>query len=347
MSLLKMSALLAAVLCGAGTAAEARPLNLLIWESYIDPAILADFTAETGIAVNQVLYDSGDARDEIMADPRSNIDVSVVGENAAALFGTRGVLAPIDTAAIPSLSDYDTRWSARCAGYGVPYLWGTMGILYRTDKVTTAPTSWNDLMKPAESLRRHIAMYDDHNEAFIAPLVLLGKSINANDTESLKAAFALMKAQAPFVLTYDYVVTAVQDPAIGKEIYMALGYSGDQRALNEKVGKSDLWRYAVPKEGTLSWLDCISVMAASPQKADALALVEHIVSARNAARNAQTLDMPTASLKALPLIPPAMRQDASVYIPDAVLSRSQYQIPLSVQSVQTRRRIISSMANYQ
>ncbi|MFP5075950.1 spermidine/putrescine ABC transporter substrate-binding protein [Rhizobium sp. YIM 134829] len=347
MSLLKKAACIAAILCAAGPVAEARPLNLLIWESYIDPSILKDFTAKTGIEVNQVLYDSGDARDEILADPRSNIDLSVVGENSAALFGKRGVLAPLDAANVPALADYDTTWKDRCVGYGVPYLSGTMGILYRSDKVTRVPTSWNDLMKPDEALRRHIAMYDDHNEAFIAPLVLLGKSINANDAESLKAAFTLMKAQAPYVLTYDYVITAIQNPTIGKDIFMALGYSGDQKALNDKAGAQDLWRYAVPKEGTLSWLDCISVMQASPQKADALALVEFIASAPNAARNAEALDMPTASLKALPLIPETMRNNPAIYVPAEILSRSQYQTTLSVQSVQTRRRIISSMANYQ
>ncbi|OJF94004.1 polyamine ABC transporter substrate-binding protein [Pararhizobium antarcticum] len=342
---LAISATLAGFLVS--TAAHAETLNLLIWESYIDQKILDRFTETTGVAVNQIFYDSGDARDEILSDPNSNIDLAVVGENGAELFGKRGILEGLTQANVPSLTGYRPDWNARCAGYGLPYLWGTMGIVYRSDKVKTTPTSWTDLMVPAPELKKHIAMYDDHNEAFIAPLVLLGKSINANDTETLKAAFEVMKTQAPFVLTYDYVITSIQNPDTGKEIYMAIAYSGDQHVLNEKAGTPGVWRYAVPKEGTLSWLDCLAVTADSPRKAQALQLLDFIGSPENAAANALALTMPTASEAALPLIPADMLNDPEIYTPADILAKSQYQKELSVQSIQTRRRIISAMANFQ
>ncbi len=334
-------------LFGCTTLARAETLNLLIWEAYIDQAILDDWTAATGVNVRQIYFDSGDARDEILADPNSNIDLSVVGENGSALFGKRGILAPLTTQDVPSLKDYAAHWTSRCGGYGAPYLWGTMGIVYRSDKIAATPTSWKDLMQPAPALKKHIAMYDDHNEAFIAPLILLGKSINANDSETLKQAFEVMKGQAPSVLTYTYVITSIDNPDYGRDIYMALAYSGDQKVLNEKAGTPGVWRYAVPHEGTLSWLDCMAVTAASPRKALAMKLLDHILSAKSAALNAQTLGMPTASTAALALIPEAMRSDPAIYTPDDILERSQYQTELSVSSIQTRRRIISSMANFQ
>ena len=80
----------------AAAPASAATLNLLIWESYIDAQILADFTAETGIEVRQTFYDSGDARDEILADPSSNIDVVVTNENGAKLYGNRGIIMALD-----------------------------------------------------------------------------------------------------------------------------------------------------------------------------------------------------------------------------------------------------------
>jgi spermidine/putrescine transport system substrate-binding protein len=327
--------------------AQAETLNLLIWESYIDQKILDRFTEKTGVTVHQIYYDSGDARDEVLSDPSSNIDLAVVGENGAELFGKRGVLEPLSGQNVASMNDYKPEWTSRCAGYAMPYLWGTMGIVYRSDMVKTAPTSWNDLMAPDPALKKHIAMYDDHNEAFIAPLIMLGKSINANDNETLKAAFEVMKKQAPFVLTYDYVITSIQSPENGKNIYMALAYSGDQHVLNEKAGTPGVWRYAVPKEGTLSWLDCMAVTAASPRKALALQLVDFIGSPQSAADNALALTMPAASDKALELIPADMRANQEIYPPADIMAKSQYQKELSIQSIQTRRRIISSMANFQ
>jgi spermidine/putrescine transport system substrate-binding protein len=335
-----MTALLAA------GAANATTLNLLIWESYIDEQILADWTAETGVAVHQTFYDSGDARDEILADPNSNVDLTVTGENGARLYGNRGILSAIDTSNVPSLKDYSQEWTERCGGFGLPYLWGTMGILYRSDMVTTRPSSWSDLMVPAEALKGHIAMFDDHNEAFIAPLVLLGKSINANDNETLKEAYELMKKQSPYVLTYSYVITSIQNADQGDNIFMALGYSGDQHVLNEKVGAPGLWRYVVPKEGTLSWLDCMSVNERSPNKELALKLLDFIANAKNAARNASSLNMPTASSAALEFLPEDMRSNPEIYAAPEILAKSQLQEELTVQSVQARRRIISSLAKF-
>ena len=136
-------------------------------------------------------------------------------------------------------------------------------------------------------------------------------------------------------------------PEIGRNIYMALAYSGDQHVLNTKAGTPGVWRYTVPKEGTLSWLDCVSVAAHSPRKALALKFLDYLGSPESAAANAESLAMPTASDAALKLIPKATRDDPEIYTPADILAKSQYQEELSIQSIQTRRRIISSMANFQ
>ncbi|OLP54498.1 spermidine/putrescine ABC transporter substrate-binding protein [Rhizobium rhizosphaerae] len=327
--------------------AQAETLNLLIWESYIDQSLLDSWSARTGISVKQSYYDSGDMRDEMLADPESKADLVVIGEGGGAIFGKRGLLEPLSVETIPALESYEPSWRQRCGGYGVPYLWGTMGILYRSDQVTSAPTSWEDLLLPSSGMRKHIAMYNDHSEAFVPALVYLGQSINTNDKPVLKAAFELMKRQAPFVLTYDYVISSVQDPKLGDRIYMALGYSGDQKTLNDKTGQKNFWRYAVPKEGTLSWLDCIAVMAHSPRKALALDLVEFLSQPRQAAQNAVALRMPVVSQAALAFVPPAQRGDPEIYPPDEALARIQFQTELSAQSIQLRRRIITAVASFQ
>ncbi|AFL49168.1 spermidine/putrescine transport system substrate-binding protein [Sinorhizobium fredii] len=336
---------LATLLCAAASRAET--LNLLIWEAYIDQGLIDRWTQETGVAIRQINFDSDDARDEILANPSNSIDLVVVDENGAHLFGKKGILETLREDNLPALADYAPEWRDRCAGYGLPYFSGTVGILYRSDVIAQPPTSWQDLMRPAASLKKHVAMFDDHTELFVPPLMLLGASINTSDTGTLKAAFDLLKAQAPAVLTYDYVITAIQDQATGKDIHMALGYSGDQHVLNDKVDRRGLWRYVVPQEGTLSWLDCVSVIASSPHKQRALEFLDFIGSPESAAANALALTMPTTSSAALKLLPEAMRSDPEIYPPAATLAKSQYQQELSIQSVQARRRIISTLANFQ
>ncbi|OLP58707.1 spermidine/putrescine ABC transporter substrate-binding protein [Xaviernesmea oryzae] len=327
--------------------ASAETLNLLIWEAYVDPALLREWSAKTGVDVKQTYYDSGDLRDEMLADAANHVDLVVIGESSGPLFGKRGILEPLTGSTVPALANYVPAWRDRCGGYGVPYLWGTMGILYRSDVVTEKPTSWEDLLLPSSGLRKHVAMYDDHNEAFVPALVYLGQSINTNEKSVLKAAFDLMKRQAPYVLTYEYIMSSIQNPEIGDRLYLALGYSGDQKALNEKLGRPGLWRYAVPREGTLSWLDCLAVMAASPRKALAIDLVNFLSQPKQAAQNAVALRMPVLSTAALALVPPEQRGDPEIYPPQEALAKSQFPTPLSMQSIQVRRRIITAMASFQ
>ncbi|PST26315.1 spermidine/putrescine ABC transporter substrate-binding protein [Mesorhizobium plurifarium] len=336
---------LAALLCA--SASRAETLNLLIWEDYIDQGLIDRWTEKTGVSIRQINFDSDDARDEILADPGRNIDLVIVDENGAMLFGRKGVLEPISDANLAALKDYAPERRKTCAGYGLPYFWGTVGILYRSDVVKQPPTSWQDMMRPAPALRKHIAMFDDHSEIFVPPLMLLGASLNADDTETLRAAFELLKAQAPFVLTYDYVVTSIQDPALAGEIHLALGYSGDQHVLNNKAGKAGLWRYSVPKEGTLSWLDCFSVAAESPRKQRAIEFLNFIASPEAAAANALALNMPTASSVALKLLPETMRSDPEIYPPSEIMAKNQHHKELSVRSIEARRRIINTLANFQ
>jgi spermidine/putrescine transport system substrate-binding protein len=340
-----ISVFLATLLCA--SASRAETLNLLIWEDYIAESLIDRWTEKTGVSIRQINFDSDDARDEILADPGRNIDLVIVDENGAMLFGRKGIIEPLSETNLPALADYAPQWRKSCAGYGLPYFWGTVGILYRSDVVTPPPTSWRDMMHPAPALQKHIAMFADHSEIFVPPLILLGASVNADDTATLKAAFALLKTQAPSVLTYDYVVTSIQDPALAGNIYLALGYSGDQHVLNSKAGKAGLWRYAVPKEGTLSWVDCFSVTAASPRKQRALEFLNFIGSPEAAAANAIALNMPTASSAALKLLPETMRSDPEIYPPSEIMAKNQHHQELSVRSIEARRRIINTLANFQ
>jgi spermidine/putrescine transport system substrate-binding protein len=326
--------------------AKAETLNLLIWESYIDQKLLEEWTTQTGVTVHQVLYDNGEMRDELLSDPDNDIDLVIISERQASTFGRRGVIEPLTDQNVSYLADYEPQWLDRCNGYGVPYLWGTAGILYRSDKVVQAPTSWQALLKPSPDLKGHIAMFDDNTDAFIAPLMLLGASLNTTDESDLRAAFEVLKTQAPFVRTYEYVISSTQNESFGDDLYMAFGYSGDQFVLNGREGTPGLWRYVVPEEGTMSWVDCMSVVAKSSKKAMALKLLEHIGSAEGAAANSIALNMPTPNTEALALLPVGLRNDPAIYPPESAVAQSERLESMTAEALQTRRRIVNALITF-
>lgn len=326
--------------------AKAESLNLLIWESYISDEVVARWKARTGVEVNQIYFDSGDKRDEIISRPESDIDLVLVNDKGARRFGKRGLLEPLDDADVPALGNVAPRWRETCGAHAAAYFWGTVGIAYRSDRISVSPMSWLDLLEPAPGVRGRIAMLADPDDLLIPPLIVSGKSVNTSDVADLKAAFTLLKAQAPSVLTYDYVITAVQDPRYRDRIDMALAYSGDQHTLNDGSGDGHPWRYVVPEEGSLLWVDCLAAMARSPRLATALRFIDFLNEPEHAAQNALSLNMPSPNVAAVALLPEAMRNDRQIFPPEDVLANSQLVEDLALDVAQTRRRIVSALANF-
>lgn len=324
----------------------ADTLNLLNWEEYLSEAVIERWEAETGVTIQQVYFDSGDKRDEILAKPNHRIDVALTELISSDRFGERGLLEPIDAKLLPNLEHVPPRWRESCGVHGVPYLWGTLGIAYRHDRLPAAPTSWADLLQPARSDEPHIIMMEDHEDILAGALIYRQHSINTSNNDELKAAFELLKAQSPAVLTYEYAITSLRSQRYLDSADMALAYSGDQQVLNEVEGvDGEPWRYVVPKEGTLLWVDCLSVPANGAQRELAYRFLNFISDPEIAALNATDLGVATTNAAAQALLPADIRQDTTIYPPDAVLQNSQVYQPRPLEATQTRRRIISALTN--
>ncbi|GAA3968499.1 spermidine/putrescine ABC transporter substrate-binding protein [Allohahella marinimesophila] len=297
-------------LLGGPARAEAT-LRILIWEDFIAPELLQAWTKQTSIPVTLAYFDSDEERDSIIAERKARFDLVVVDGLSSLAFGKRDLFAGISEAEVPNLRHIDSRFSPLCkAGTGVPYLWGTLGLVYRSDKIS-APDSWQDLMKPDKALQGHIGMIDDYADTFVPPLLLLGEDINSDDPAVLKSAFEMLKTQLPAVVTYEYPVTYLQTEK-GQDLYLAMGYSGDQHILNEYTD-GEHWAYTIPEEGSVTWVDCMAIPQNSESPDVARAFINFLNDPANAALNSEALGVATANLSAKALISPEMLADPSVF----------------------------------
>ena len=100
----------------------------------------------------------------------------------------------------------------------------------------------------------------------------------------------------------------------------------------------------VPEEGTLLWVDCLSVPSNSPNQALAYRFLDFLNRPEIAALNAEDLGVATPNASARALLPEDVRADATIYPPEAVRPAAR-STKRPLEGTQTRRRIISALIN--
>jgi len=310
------------------------------WDDYISQTVIDQFESETGHTVEVLVFDRDNERDELIASQAtSGIDLVLMNSISAKLFGKNNYLVPITEAFQNSLDHLDSKWRGSCGQYAMPYLWGTLGIVYRKDKVIPPPTSWTSLITPIRAHQKHINMQLDLFDTLVPALKILGLSINTENIDDLKAAYKLLVAQKEQVLSYEYVVSYNAKAQNKDRIYLALAYSGDQLTLENDKSKPQ-WDFVVPKEGTAIWIDCIGILSSSTKKKVATAFINFINRPKIAALNAQELWVATPNISALQYVSDEFLDDSRVF-PSAEMSKKSelYQV-LTNESIRLRNRIV-------
>ena len=224
------------------------------WGEYIDPEVISMFEEETGI---KVIYDEFETN-EIMY-PRIEAgaviyDVVCPSDYMIRKMIDNDLLQEIDMDKITNRGNIGEEYWKNSEGfdpgnkYSVPYVWGTVGILYNKTMVREKVDSWSILWD--EKYKDEILMQDSVRDAFMVAERYLGYSMNTTDEDELQEAKELLQEQKHLVQAY--VVDQVRDKMIGNEAALGVIYSGE--AIYTQRENPDL-EYVIPKEGTNVWID--------------------------------------------------------------------------------------------
>lgn len=318
-------------------------LTIYNWEDYLSPAVVQAWEQQTGHTIKQVYYDSDETRDEVMGlDSGQTFDIVLFDNYSVQLFGKNDRLVAVSPTQLPSLKYIAPDRQESCGNFGLPYVWGTLGIVYNKQKVQPPPASWADLLMPDKAHHGHIVMLEDSVDTLLPALLYQGHSLNSEDQQELQEAFKLLQSQSGKVLKYGYHLAFAEESGVSDTLHMALGYSGDQYSLNDAQGRDD-WDYVIPREGTVIWVDCMAVMAKSANKALAFSFLEFINQPERAALTSEDLGVATANQAAIAYLPKLLVQDKTVY-PDAkTLANSHYYRILSDENMTLRSRIVAAI----
>ena len=305
--------------------AAPRQLVILTWPDYLDPALVARFEQQYDAKVDEVFFSSDDKRTEILlANGGIGYDLILVSGIVLDAYAKRGWLTQIEHERAPNLQHLDPRWLNAFEGtaeYGVPYFWGTTGIIYRRDLVTTPITRWQQLFQPAPELQGKIAMVDTSADMIGMALKSLGYSANSKNKEQLAEAETLLLEQKPYVGTYQYPPLDERSPLLTGNIVAAMIYSGDALKLQEHNAQL---KYVTPEEGSSIWADYFTLGAQSREPELAYAFLDFINEPSHAAQQAQFVYYATPNTAAKALLPEEFLQHPIIYPDPASLDHSEF-----------------------
>lgn len=306
------------VLSLTGCVGEKRTqLKVYNWGDYIDPSVIEEFEEKYNI---DVIYDEFATNEEMYAKIKggaSDYDILIPSEYTIKRMIDEDMLHKIDLNNIPNYKYIDDKFKNLAFDpnneYSVPYMWGTVGILYNKTMVKEPVDSWKILWD--EKYSKQILMMDSLRDSIGITLKMLGYSLNTkNDNELNQAKEALMK-QKPLVLAY--VGDEVKDKMIGGEAALAVVWSGD--AVYMKRENPDL-EYVIPKEGSNMWFDSIVIPKTSQHKKEAELFINFLCEPEIAYRNADYIGYSTPHTEALKMLPEDVREDKIAYPSDKELA---------------------------
>ncbi len=329
--------LLALMLAAMPAAAQERVLNVYNWSDYIDPAVVERFTRETGIRVRYDVYDSLETLEGRLSAGRSGYDIIVpTSEPSFARLLRANALRAIDRDRIPNWRNLDPLLMERVAAidpgnrHGAIYLWGTVGLGLRLDRVRAALPgvaldSLDVLLKP-ETARRlagcGIMIMDSPTDVLPSVMHWLGRNPDASGPEDLRAAEQALMAIRPQIRAI-LPSSAILDALATGEACVALTYSGDviqAAARAQEANRGVEVGYAMPQRGAQLWFDMMAIPADAPHPDEAHAFINFILQPDVMAAITNQVRYPNAVPASRPLVREAVRSDPSVFPPAGALA---------------------------
>lgn len=298
------------VIVASGCGKKKTELNVYNWGDYIDESVLKEFEKKYDIKVN---YDTFTTNEDMYVKVKaggSSYDVLVPSDYMIKRMIDEDMLSKLDFSNIPNYQYIDTRF--RDLGYdpqneySVPYMWGTVGILYNKKLVSEKPDSWKILWD--KKYAKQILMLDSQRDSIGITLKMLGYSLNSKNTAELEAAKKALIEQKPLVLAY--VVDEVKDKMIAEEAALAVVWSGDAVYCMRENPDLD---YIIPKEGSNLWFDAMVVPKDAPHKKEAELFINFMCETNTAFKNADYIGYSSPHTEAVKQLPEEVTQNRSAY----------------------------------
>jgi spermidine/putrescine transport system substrate-binding protein len=329
------------VTCMSAIASPAQEeIVILNWTEYLDEKIVEVFEQRYQVEVRQVYFHSEAERRQKMEDSAGKgFDLIMTTTVDLPEYVKKKWIVALDEGLLPNILHVEPRWQWRHEGrlYAMPYAWGTLGIAWRQDLITTPIQTWQDLYQPQDpALLQRLLMHNDPRVVVSLALKSLGYSLNTLSQAALRQAEHIVREQYPYVKEYTIPMLDEHNPLVTGDIWMGMMYNGDVLSLQEYDSNII---YTTPSEGTLLWSEQLALSASAPSPKLALAFLNFLQQPEIAAKTAESLNYASPNKSAKALLPSAHLNHPGIYPPQEILDKSEFFSPVSANFMQHYQRI--------
>lgn len=308
---------------GCSSGGENGKVVVYNWGDYIDPAVNDMFTKETGIKVVYSDYANNEEMYASVEPGNVKYDVLFPSDYMIEKMINKDMLQKIDFSQIPNYENIDDEFLNLPYDpnneYSVPYMWGTVGIVYNKTMVDEPVDSWDILWD--NKYKDQIFMYDSERDSIMVALKKLGYSMNTRDEKELEEAKQLLIEQAPLVLAY--VGDEGKNKMINGEAALMIAWAGDAMIMLEE--NPDL-AYVLPKEGTNYFVDGIVIPKNAENVEQAYQYINFLCRPDIAAMNAEYIGYSTPISAARELLPDEIKNSEVAYPNQATVNGAQMEM---------------------
>ena len=348
-----------ALLAGPASApVKERVVNFYNWSDYIAPAVLDDFTKETGIKVRYDTFDSNDTLEAKLLAGKSGYDIVVPTAYFLARQIEAGIFLKLDKAKLPNLVNAWPEITDRLVRYdpgnqyAVDYMWGTTGIGYNVKAArqvlgaqivgadvpaASLLDSWDDVFDPARIAKFKdcgVHLLDSSDDIMSAALHYLKLDPNSSNPADLQKAADLLTKIRPYVRKFHS--SEYLNALASGEICLVVGFSGDIKQAQKRAAEAKggvVVGYSIPKEGAQLWFDVFAIPRDAPDPDEAHALINYLLKPEVAAKNTNFISYANGNLASQKFIDKSILDDPTIY-PDAAVMAKLYTISAHDQKTQ-------------
>lgn len=260
--------------------AEQRVLKISNFIDYIDVEVLKDFAYQNDI---KIIYDIHEVNEDIFAKvkDKNDYDLIIVSSNYVTKLEKLNKLEKINPNNLKNYSNINQDFLqtnfTNSKDYIIPYLWGTVGLLYNKKLIKEPITKWDDLWKA--EFKNSILLSNEPSDVMAIILKSLGYSVNSTNKEEINKAYEKLIKLIPNIK--DISSANAITYFITNNFTAGMAFSGDAKLI---IDNSKDFEFIYPKEGALKWADGMVILKDSPNKDLAYKFIDFIIDEKNYAK---------------------------------------------------------------